>query len=223
MLALGVFTGVPFPVSAAGGVSFIYRTWDAANKKVVEETRTYDDYTELSARSSDTLSEGVYVVSQSTKVSSRLYVESGTVELILCDGTTLTAEKGIRVPEGSTLIIYGQSKDSGKLVANSPKYDAAIGRGNGGDKDGSLYLSDDVKVCIGTAKKEGDEYKFEVTGTAAANDRVNACRKNKMIMIDRCEHEKTEWRYETAVQHGKYCTVCSGDLNQKRHRRELLS
>ena len=60
---------------------------------------------------------------------------SGDVKLILRDGKTLTLKKGIRVPEGSSLTIYGQSNDSGKLDARAGSYNAAIGSNDRDDDE----------------------------------------------------------------------------------------
>ena len=45
---------------------------------------------------------------------------TGTVNLILCDGATLIAWKGITVPKGATLNIYGQSAGTGRLTIEKP-------------------------------------------------------------------------------------------------------
>lgn len=50
---------------------------------------------------------------------------SGTVNLILCDGRTLTAKDGIYIQDGSSLIIWGQENDSGKINANTKNDKAA--------------------------------------------------------------------------------------------------
>ena len=54
---------------------------------------------------------------------------SGTANVILKDGATLTANKGVYVPEGSTLNIYAQSTgdDKGALIATGRSSYSAIG------------------------------------------------------------------------------------------------
>ena len=55
---------------------------------------------------------GTYVVTATTEISSRITV-TGTVNLIILDGATLTAEKGITVSDDNTLNIYmGNSSNS---------------------------------------------------------------------------------------------------------------
>ena len=72
-----------------------------------------------------------YVVSEDATVADRITV-NGDVNLVLCDGATLTAEQGISVTDGNSLTIYSQSGNTGKLVASVPDasgsmYNAAIG------------------------------------------------------------------------------------------------
>ena len=76
-----------------------------------------------------------YVVSEDAIVADRITL-NGDVNLVLCDGATLTAEQGISVTDGNSLTIYSQSGNTGKLVASVPNadgsmYNAAIG----GDRD----------------------------------------------------------------------------------------
>ncbi|MCR4584413.1 MAG: InlB B-repeat-containing protein [Lachnospiraceae bacterium] len=76
-----------------------------------------------------------YAVTASTECSSSITV-TGTVHLILCDGATLTATRGIRVAETTSLFIYAQSKgeDAGCLKITSPdSCNAGIGGGDGGE------------------------------------------------------------------------------------------
>ncbi len=67
---------------------------------------------------SSSWSSGWYAVKENVTISDRVEV-SGVVNLILCDGATLTASKGIRLSKDNSLTIYGQSGGSGKLVANA--------------------------------------------------------------------------------------------------------
>ena len=72
------------------------------------------------------------MVSEDVAFSNRIVV-SGTVNLILADGKTLTASAGVNVPENSSLIIWGQSSGTGKLTAQpGVSNQAAIGGGNEG-------------------------------------------------------------------------------------------
>ena len=102
--------------------------------------------------STTSLTSGRYVVNKDVTVSSRIGI-SGTVDLILTDGSKLTAGNGIYLPKGSTLNIYGQSAGTGKLNASyaSNGCDAALG-GNMYGSGGSLIIhGGEVSVNAGTA------------------------------------------------------------------------
>ena len=81
-----------------------------------------------------------YSVKGTVTVTNRIEVE-GAVNLILPDGSTLNANKGIHVPEGKTLTIYAQSQGDqmGKLVANGSEYEAGIG-GNKEQTGGTITI-----------------------------------------------------------------------------------
>ena len=115
-----VFTMLPATAWAADSVTYL--TWSEEQGKLV--TDTCDSYTSLTS-SSNISSLGTedqqrwYVLKGDN--SSRFRIEvKGNVHLILCDGYTLTAQKGIHVPDGSSLTISAQSENEsemGKLVA----------------------------------------------------------------------------------------------------------
>lgn len=54
-------------------------------------------------------------------------VINGTVNLILCDGVTITCTEMINVARGHTLNIYGQTNNSGKLIVTGGEHNAGIG------------------------------------------------------------------------------------------------
>ncbi|SEL27861.1 hypothetical protein SAMN02910353_02277 [Ruminococcus sp. YRD2003] len=110
-----------------------YLTWDADEEKLVEAAEPCSEYTVVESSESEvTWGEANtttwYVVTKDTTISSRITV-NGTVNLILCDGATLTAEKGITVAVEedyetgdlvpTTLNIYGQAGGTGVLTANT--------------------------------------------------------------------------------------------------------
>ena len=59
-----------------------------------------------------------YVCSESNVSYAGRIIVNGTVNIILCDGATLNATKGIQVGSGSILNIYGQELGTGQLNAN---------------------------------------------------------------------------------------------------------
>ena len=85
------------------------------------------------------MSDGWYVVSGNVNVSGRIEV-TGTVNLILCDGATLTATQGLHVPTGVTLNIYGQSDGTGGLTATQGGSDQAGIGGNNLEASGTITI-----------------------------------------------------------------------------------
>ncbi|MCD8026381.1 MAG: InlB B-repeat-containing protein [Clostridiales bacterium] len=124
-----IVSGLPFAavISAnAAGISYIDEN---------RNSKTYSDSYTTVTSTTTTWSDGWYVVGSSTTINSRVTV-SGTVYLILQDGYTLNAAKGIKVISGNTLVIYGQSGNTGTLTAAGTQYCPGIG---GCDPDNSTY------------------------------------------------------------------------------------
>ena len=117
--------GLPTTALAARSVPYI--DGDGNSKTIFEATEVTSEHTQLTR--------GWYVVYGDVTISERIEVTGDDptmcyVSLILADGCTLTASKGIGVEEGASLFIYGQSEDEGtmgKLYASSSSSDAAIG------------------------------------------------------------------------------------------------
>lgn len=84
------------------------------------------------------LDAGWYAVDGEVTVKERMVVK-GDVHLILFDGATLTAEKGIGVDDGSSLTIYDRRGGTGKLVVTSPDTGKA-GIGGGASKSGNITI-----------------------------------------------------------------------------------
>lgn len=84
-------------------------------------------------KDSTQLKDGWYAVTENLTVKDRMVV-SGDAQLILFDGATLTAEKGISVDSGKTLTIRDQKGGTGKLVVSNPDSGMA-GIGGGKDKN----------------------------------------------------------------------------------------
>lgn len=84
----------------------------------------------FSGGSDNDLSNGWYAVIGNVTYSKSIYVR-GNANLILCDGSRLTAKDGICVEKDAKLTIWAQSTDGktrGKLVARDPDRKAGIGR-----------------------------------------------------------------------------------------------
>ncbi|MBO4867430.1 MAG: hypothetical protein J5582_12870 [Ruminococcus sp.] len=102
-------------------------------------------YTSI-ASNTTTWNNGWYVVDSNVTISSRITVNGNNVHLILCDGYTLNAPKGIRVATGKGLTIYAQSEAADTMgILNSRTSDdgsstAAIG-GNNGEAAGTIIIN----------------------------------------------------------------------------------
>ena len=99
------------------------------------ETLTAPLYTTVTSGTT-TMNNGWYAVKENITINSRITV-TGTVNLVLFDGATLTASQGLNVAQGVTLNIFGQTNGTGVLTATDVRngYVAAIGGGrneNGG-------------------------------------------------------------------------------------------
>ena len=102
-----------------GPVSYIDASGNDATRStyttLTSDTRELNDYYIENNYYLDIV-DGWYVVSSDIKITPRLRVR-GTVNLILCDGATMTATNGIQVGGDATLNVYGQSDMSGTLNA----------------------------------------------------------------------------------------------------------
>lgn len=97
--------------------------------------------------------EAWYVVNEDAEIGERVEV-SGVVNLILCDGVTLTAEKGIHVTGENSLTIYGQEVGGGKLEVKADEKQAAIG-GNTNEPGGIMTINGGVIDAVGGKKAAG--------------------------------------------------------------------
>lgn len=105
-----------------------------------------------------------YVVTKNVEIGERVEV-SGAVNLVLCDGVTLTAEKGIHVTGENSLTIYGQEAGDGKINAKSERVQAAIG-GNSDEPGGILTINGGTIDANGGVNAAGIGGGFGGKGTA---------------------------------------------------------
>lgn len=108
--------------------------------------------------------EAWYVVNEDAEISERVEV-SGAVNLVLCDGVTLTAKKGIHVTGENSLTIYGQEAGDGKINAKSERVQAAIG-GNSDEPGGILTINGGTIDANGGVNAAGIGGGFGGKGTA---------------------------------------------------------
>ena len=126
-ILLAIFAMMLIPQSTWADEVNYYR-YDGA--KFVEDK--VDTYTTLFGKTNNSdeypLTAGVtYVVpslssGDPVEYRGRLVISSGTVNIILCDGATLKAQRGIEVSAAATLNIFGQEKGTGQLIAEGNYY-----------------------------------------------------------------------------------------------------
>ena len=107
----GTFTGKPtinttyYMYVSKCTVTYKTATWNG-NEVVIDSADT-NNYTVVTSETAS-WSNGTYVVDADVTITGRIGV-GGNVNLILCDGATLTATQGIHVSRGNTLNIFAQS------------------------------------------------------------------------------------------------------------------
>ena len=124
-------------------VSFVERSWDGT--KVTSETKTHDA---VAVPADGGMTSGWYYLNSNVTKNGRIESISGDVNLILGDGCTLDV-KGLYVPAGSTLTIYGQSADTGKIYSHPDGGGAAIG-------GYSQHDNGNIVIHGGTIEANGD-------------------------------------------------------------------
>ena len=129
LLSIVMALGMTFPAFAENGVlSSAISYLDATGAQ-----QSCTTYTTVESNST-AWNNAWYVVSSNTTISDRITV-SDTVNLIIVDGATLTASKGITVGSNATLNVYTQSDDEatmGALVADATNDKANWYAGIGG-------------------------------------------------------------------------------------------
>ena len=214
-------------------VFYLDRQWDENDHTLNEMLRvTPRNAAELS-RYTTKLEDGrwYYTCSDSDNTISHRITVHGNVSLILSDNTDLNIPKGIDIPEGSTLTIYGGNYGTGSMSIRAPQeYDAAIGGGkkeNGGSlivKGGNITArstSDAPAIGAsaighGTGKSKNGtlsilDNHWVKAGTKEKDSKrvessglVSACHNNQFAMVlPACEHPSTSYRYVSHEYHEK--------------------
>ena len=127
------------------------------------------------------LNGGTWVVDSDVTVSKRLYV-MGDVTLILNDGCTLTASKGIEVYADSlnldklTIDVPEGSEGTGSLVANAVNDDTAIGSNNStsGYKAGLITINGGNITASGSGSGSGIGGRYNSNGVIINGGTVTA-------------------------------------------------
>ncbi len=137
------------------------------------------EYAGLEGEERTFLNEGWYFVGGRMTVEDSITV-NGEVNLVLGDNCVFKAKKGIVVPENSTLTVFTQLSDTGKLIVTKPDddYCGIGGEGNiiinGGDLDvkggvgaPGIGGTGDVSINGGTVKAVGGEFVFRIGNSGA--------------------------------------------------------
>lgn len=143
--------------------TYSYMTWDNDKKELVSAKT---DQVVTSVTNQVDWSAGWYIVDSIVTISDRITV-TGEVNLILADGTELTASKGINVTENNKLSIYAQSTGEGQGVLTANASDESHDgptlsyAGIGGGKDGNGGI---VTINGGTVTANGNTYGAGIGG-----------------------------------------------------------
>ena len=170
-------------VPAAGTVEYI---GEGGTKQVCT------DATELTGNNNK-LNDEWYVVTGNVTINDRLIICAETVNLILCDGATLTVNGPIEVfgaPGGATLNVYMQKGGTGKLVT-------PLGF--------SLVGSELTINRIGTPMKM-----VEIEDETTATDGHNGG-----FILSKCEHKGLEYTNSDATKHEGTCDYCGTTVSGK--------
>ena len=120
---------------------YMERSWSGG--KVVSVSRVRQDIDVFP--NSTTVAAGWYYLNDNVTVDGRVSLE-GDTSIILRDGKTLDV-KGLYIPQGSTLTIYGQSAGTGKIYSH-PGTGAGIG-GKSGSTNGSIVIHGGIIEATG--------------------------------------------------------------------------
>ncbi len=149
LMAVGLFA--PTQAWAEGKDVGFYKwngstwVWETQHAEILDDIDS-DHYT---------LSDGWYVITGDWGDGDRPTI-SGTVNIIIENGCDVHLRNGIRVPERSTLNIYGQSGNTGKLKVAKSKADTAAIGGDSGENSGTINIyGGDLNVHGGSKTNHG--------------------------------------------------------------------
>lgn len=152
----------------------------------------------------------------------------GTVNLILCDGVTVTLNNGLSINGSSgnpaTLNIYKQRGGTGKLKAVATGKNAGIGNDSGTDDKSNLNIyGGTVTAKAGGSGAEAIGKGTGARGTVTVNiaegmkcvrtdDPSKSCNWNNTegtsVTITKCEDHNWVYTSDNAEQHSKKCSLC---------------
>ena len=118
-VALPIATFAFVEAWANESVNFVKRSWDNVNKRVVDTDTSITDYVELDGSNKNgtyTLESGKWYVVKKSFLRNEIIAPLGdAANLLVFDGATLSSR--IIIDKDHSLNIFGQSGDSGKIIA----------------------------------------------------------------------------------------------------------
>ena len=219
-------------VPGSGGVPYLDPTDPPNTNKVCRNYTLYDGRT--------TLDGGWWVVADSATNDERIVV-SGDVNLILCDGASLTASEGVNVAvDGATtnsLTIWAQSdgEGMGALTATGGGHQAGIG-GDDGQNGGTITLNGGTVTAIagngaqaiGHGSNASDEGDLDFPGTYCAyspetdsvpvdaTNRMAVCRGGRVKLAPCDPHGYADYR-NNGDDHTRFCRYCGAEGATEAH------
>ena len=184
-------------------VPYVERSWDG--EKIVSKKTTRNNGQWQPFPENANITSGWYYLDRDVTKNGRVESITGDVNLILGDGHTLDV-KGLYVPAGSTLTIYGQSdgENAGKICSRPGKSQGGAGIGGEG---GTAYIGGgSLKVILPDRSYNCDAigrgHEDSVSGTvyiAAGNNETG-----KNLRVDYKEPGKV-WKTAKASDRTKCC------------------
>ena len=155
-MVVGLLPGMSMTAYAADYAKYREYAWNEISK-----TLSYEDkdipvgVTELATDTVSWTEGGWYIVpEEGVTIDNRITV-TGTANLILRDGATLTASKGITVNSGNTINIYAQSGGTGELNAGNDSNAASIGGGARYQSGGTVNIHGGKITATGGSNASG--------------------------------------------------------------------
>ena len=146
------------PQAYADGVQYVSRSFSYPN--VATETKACTSYARLADMNGDEeLYDGWWYVADESETygTSDRWEVLGTANLIIKNGVTIKCKDGIHVPAGSTLNIYFEPGESGRLEALCDTNSVAAIGGDSGEAGGTVNIHGGTVVANAYNDNEGED------------------------------------------------------------------
>ena len=155
-MMIGLMQGMSLTAYAADDAKYREYAWNETSKTLSYEDKNIpDDAITLTAESTAWADSGWYIVPEGGITIGNRIAVTGTANLILRDGATLTASKGITVNSGNTINIYAQSEGTGVLSAGNTANAAGIGGGARYQSGGTVNIHGGIISATGGSMSAG--------------------------------------------------------------------